>query len=103
MTWVPVTKDEIERVMLAEREGIASSYLALIDRYRVNPYPVVIHRFGNDEQAFVVARSPTHVVFFDDIEDIFGIATEDGGRLRECAMYGALALTIGELHRLNAQ
>ena len=100
--WTPATKEEVEAALLAERNGIGASTLGLIDRYKVEPYLVALERFGKEGQAYVVARSSTHVVFFEDVEEVFGIAREEGGRLLDCAMYGGLALAIGELHRFHA-
>jgi len=48
------------------------------------------------EQAFVVARMPARVVFFDDVEDVFGTATESDGKLVDCAFYGDLRLALRE-------
>ncbi len=100
MRWAAATKAEVEKLLVEERAGIAPARLALIDLYRVEPYAVIFERFDADEQAFVVARAGGYVAFFDDVEEIFGTAREAGGRLFDCAMYGNLALTIGELHRL---
>jgi hypothetical protein len=89
-------------VLAEERAGIAPSRLALIDRYQIDPHPVTFERLGMYEHAFIVARAAGHVVFFDDVEGDFGTAREVAGRLTDCAMFGNLALTIGELHRLAA-
>jgi len=97
VTWTAATKAEVECEILREREAAIPENLALLDQYAVDPYPVILEREG-DEQAFVVARSATHVVYFEDVEEIFGTAREVGGRLVDCAMYGPLVLAVRVLH-----
>ncbi|MFT3883568.1 MAG: hypothetical protein QM703_28450 [Gemmatales bacterium] len=62
----------------------------------VTPYARSIDRFGGVETAFVVAKGAGRVVYYDDIEDVFGTAVEKGERLLECALYGPLILALKE-------
>jgi hypothetical protein len=103
VTWVPATKDEVLVVLEKEREGISPERLALMDQYGVDPYPATLSRFDNDERVFVVAKCGSRVIYFEDVEEVFGIATESEGRLTDPADYGGLALTVGELYRQIAQ
>ena len=97
-TWKPATKDVVKQIVRDERADIHADYLPLVDSYLIDPYPVVLPRLGTEEQAFVVARSLTHVVYFEDVEEIFGTAREVDGRLVDCAMYGPLVLAVRVLH-----
>lgn len=98
--WIPISKPELERYLLKERDCLYPERRALLDRYAVDPCSVIVERFGRDDEVFVVARAADHVVFFDDIEDEFGTATEAGGRLIDPAIYGPIALTIGVLEEM---
>lgn len=103
MDRIPITKAELEPILLNERTGLHPDRLTLIDRYAVDPHPVLVERhFGDEEQVFVVARAANHVVFYD-VEDLFGTATEEDGRLVDPAIYGSLGLAIGVLDELLRQ
>ena len=94
--WTPATKEQVQAEIdqVAEEAGpeIWPRYSARL----VDPYAVTIDRFGRVEQAFVVARTPRRVVFFDDVEDVFGTASEVDGKLVDVAMYGDLRIALKE-------
>jgi hypothetical protein len=97
--WTPATADEVRQEIEAERLQSEPSIWATRSSFLVDLYSCAIERFGNVEEAFVVARCGNRVVFFDDVEEIFGTADEVSGRLENCASYGPLFLALGEAIR----
>ena len=95
--WRPATKVEVQRAVEAGREGTEPSYWAKLAPLLVDPYPASVDRFGQLAQAFVVARCAARVVYFEDIEDIFAIATERDGLLTDWAHIGSLPLALNEI------
>lgn len=79
--------------------GIDPELRIRLNAYLVEPIPSRIERFGSLETAFIVARIGRHIVFFDDVEEVFGTAAEEGGRLRKAVSYGDLTLALRELER----
>lgn len=65
----------------------------------MEPSPALLMRFGKEENAFIVARGARFVVFFDDVEEEFGIAEEVDGRLSGVSFCGDLMFALQELHR----
>jgi len=100
--WQPATADDVIRAVDREREQSDPAIWASRASILVSPYPSSIERFGAFERAFVVARSGTRVVFYDDIEDDFGTADEAEGKLVRCASYGPLIVALGEAIREGA-
>jgi hypothetical protein len=94
--WSPSTVEEVRETI----EEVAQQAGPIIWPSKLTePYPVLIERFGEIRQMFVVAKMPTRVVYFEDIEDEFGTATEVDGRLVDCANYSDLRLCIREAER----
>jgi hypothetical protein len=94
--WTPATKEEVQRAI--ELEKIASDPSSWKERAHllVDPYPCSVERFGGVEQAFVVAKGPHRVVYFDDVKKGFGTANELDGRLLDRAACGPLVLALKE-------
>ncbi len=94
--WTPATKSIVARAIdeIATHAGaeIWSHYSPLM----VDPYQSKIERFGEVEDVFVVAKLPCRVVFFEDIEEEFGTASEIDGKLVDCLFYGDLRLALTE-------
>lgn len=83
--------------MLRAVQADASEYD--IDCWRhmlIDPIKRSIIRFGSIEDAFVVARGSDRVVFYDDIEEDFGTATEAEKMLTDINSYGRLAVALKE-------
>lgn len=92
--WEPATVEEVRRIIGEERKQVNSALWASRASILVEPYPSTVERFGAFERAYVVARSGSRVVFFDDVEDIFGTADEVGGQLTNCDSYGPLIVAL---------
>jgi hypothetical protein len=62
----------------------------------------LVERSGRTENAFVVAQLGASVVYFDDVEEIFGVAEESEGKLLHPANFGYIAVALRELARLTS-
>ena len=94
--WTPATKEGVERAIELERAGSDPFHWGGRAHMLFDPYPCTIERFGRVEQAFVVAKGPRRVVYFDDVEENFGTAHELDGQLVDCSIYGPLILALKE-------
>jgi hypothetical protein len=104
MTWEPATKEEVLIAIESEWSmwTLRAPELAVrLNGYFIDPYPARFERFGQIEKAFVVGRNSHNVVFYEDVEEIFGIAEERDGFLHHTACYDNLMLTMRELDRLE--
>lgn len=99
MEWAPANKQDVLAAIEEDWLGINSATKVRLSSYLIDPYPVSIERFDRSERAFVVAKIDRHVVFFDDIEGIFGTAEETEDKLSNIAAYGNIALALRELER----
>ena len=94
--WRPASLDEVAQAIEDEREQSDPAVWASVSSILIDPFPSTIERFGTPERAFVVARSGTRLVFYDDVEGDFGTADEAGGLLVRRATYGPLILALRE-------
>jgi hypothetical protein len=95
MTWKPITKDEIQRLLATEVERLDDETRPLWDRFGITPLQVKCVRIRADgtplepEPIFVVAREGNEVVVFDDVEEEFGTGVlNSDGQLRNWGTYG---------------
>jgi hypothetical protein len=99
--WSPATTNEVKQAIETERVQTDPAYWAELATLLVEPYQVSIERVGGVERAFVVARRAPRVVYFDDVEEIFGTATEADGLLTDCTHFSSLP--VGALHKMASQ
>ena len=90
----PLDKTEIE-------EGVRAEVLNMPDRLRAffKSVAVEVHEATCPElpgrPVFVVARSNDRAIFYDDVEEDFGIGTFDGqARLKDCGLIGELQFAL---------
>jgi hypothetical protein len=100
MVWEPATKTEVLAALDADWIDTDPSLKHRLSVYLIEPELAEIERFGQTEGAFVVARFGRWVVYFDDVEEIFGTAELHRGRLLNPASYGHVAVALRELERL---
>jgi hypothetical protein len=91
--WEPISRSDIQGRLDAE---IAALSPGLLNTYREHATEIAElpcfrnEQYGN-ERIFVVARSGTRLLFFDDVEDEFAIGVaDDDGVLRDWGLYGDL-------------
>ena len=101
MSWQSATREEVLARVAAEMAELDPEYFAGLEAYLVEPYSVVVNRFDEHDQVFVVARSTSHVIFFEDIEGNFCLARESNGRLSEVMDFVDLGLNLREMRRME--
>lgn len=92
--WTPANKRAVERAVAGDQTECSASVWEERAYMLIDPYPCTMNRFGNVETAYVVAKAARRVVYFEDVEEIFGTAREIDGRLVEVADYGPLILAL---------
>lgn len=90
-SWKPATKEDVLQAIANEA---ADQNLSPWDELLVEPYECTIERFGKPERAFVVAKTPRRVVYFDDVEDEFATAAEMDGKLLDATLFGPLIFAL---------
>ena len=99
MKWTPASKEECLAEIERQWVGIRLDVKERLSRYLVEPRPALLERFGETENAFVVGQLGIRVVYFDDVEDTFGIAGESDGKLLDPVSFDNIALALRELER----
>jgi hypothetical protein len=86
----PLDKGEIEEGLRAEVLDLPEPLRRYFARVAVQVHQVSSSEFP-DTPVFVVARSGDRAVFYDDVEEDFGIGAIDGdNRLKNCSLNGDL-------------
>jgi len=101
MAWQPITDEDFARFFAEERASLTPQATELLSSFGIEPQRVRFQRFGNDEAAFIVARSGRVAVLFDDVEEMFGcgVLNADASVLDEWWTYGPLQVALQELPR----
>jgi hypothetical protein len=97
MDWVPVSKTKFEGILAKELEALRPEVLRLYEQYAVPPFQVPCLRDKNSETecVFVLAKKETRLLYYDDIEEDFGVAIPDeDGVLRHWGNYGPLVRAV---------
>lgn len=97
MGWVPVTGEQFESILSEELSTLAPDVLRLYRRYAVQPFHLPCQRDQESgmEQVFVLAKKGNRLLYFDDVEEDFGVATPDEDSvLREWGNYGPLVRAL---------
>ena len=81
MDWVPVTRERFESLLSKEVSTLAPDVLRLYRQYAVQPFhfPCQRDQESSVEQVFVLAKKENWVLYFDDVEEDFGVAIPDEG------------------------
>ena len=86
-SWKAVTLAEMKRIIEEELCQCTPEDFALFDKIRIEPEKIPFDRGSFVEEVFVVARQGEKLVFFDDIEDGFEVATtDDDGVIRRAGV-----------------
>jgi hypothetical protein len=102
MEWTPASKEETIAAIERDWIDVSPDVKDHLGRYLVEPRPALIERFGRTENAFVVAQLGSSVAYFDDVEEIFGVAEESEGKLLHAANFGHIAAALRELERFTS-
>jgi hypothetical protein len=102
MPWSPVSKETFERILREEIASLTPEATKAYEKYSVTTYEQRCERSVDSgiERVFVVARKGNRLLFFDDVEDEFGIGVPDGDAiLRDLGTFGQLVAAVLALDR----
>jgi hypothetical protein len=79
-TWQPITVPELEAIVAEQLATCSPEQQAAFATYRVPFYSIPLSRFGGVESALVVAKLPSGLLYFEDVEEGFevGVPNADG-------------------------
>ena len=101
MSWMPISKDELENEIAFQCKEMSDDELAYFNKIRVKLEPIKIERCGNTETVFVVAKAGAAIIFYEDIEEGFEITELNEQGVISC--YGANQFTLQQIiKRLRA-
>jgi len=100
MDWVPVSKERFEGILAEELEALRPEVMRLYEQYAVSPFQLPCLRGENSvtEYVFVLAKKEERLLYYDDVEEDFGVAIPDeDGVLRNWGNYGPLVQRLSRL------
>lgn len=101
MTWIPISRETFENILRKEIETLPTEVLRIYKQYAVVPFEQPCFRDSEypNERVFVAARAGDRLLFFDDVEEDFGVGIADSdGVLRDLGGYGPLLRAVVVLH-----
>ena len=97
MMWIPVSREKFESILVEEVQSLTPEVFRIYQRYVVSPYQQFCLRNMSlgTELVFVVGKVRTYLLFYDDVEEDFGVEIPDSdGVLRNWGTYGSLAQAV---------
>jgi len=97
MEWVPVGREQFETILAEEIAALRPEIKRLYEQYAVPPFPQPCFRSESyaNEQVYVVAKNCDRLVYYDDVEEEFGVSIPDAdGVLRKWGNYGPLVTAL---------
>jgi hypothetical protein len=104
MPWSPVSKETLERILTEEIAALTPEATKAYQNYAVAPYEQRCSRTADYgiERVFVVARKGNHLLFFDDVEEEFGVGVPDSDAiLRDLGTFDSLIAALLALDRIE--
>jgi hypothetical protein len=74
MDWKPATIESVKRIIASDLAGCTNEQAAAFKAYCVEPHFTPIVRYGNLEKVVVVARKENEVMYWEDVEEGFGVS-----------------------------
>ena len=98
MEWKPASVEDVKRIVDAGLVECDRGQAAAFQTYRVEPYLAPIIRCGKLEQVVVVAPKGNSVIYWEDIEEGFGISAvrADGTVLEQDCGQNDLRLALNQ-------
>jgi hypothetical protein len=97
MSRSPFSREVFDQILREEIEALNPTATEIYERYATPPFEQPCLR-GTDcavERVFVVARHGNRLLFFDDVEEDFGVGVpDDDGILRDMGTYGPLVAAV---------
>ncbi len=94
MEWQKVSREKFQLILDREVAALPLEVANKLMEYSVPIFEQSLFRSEDYgiEKVFVIARSGDRVLFFDDVEEEFGVGLPDpDGVLRHCGSFGPLA------------
>jgi hypothetical protein len=104
LPWSPVTNETLERILIEEIAALTPEAARSYEKYAVAPYEQRCLRSADSgiERIFVVARNGSQLLFFDDVEEEFGVGVPDNDAiLRGLGTFGPLVAAVLALDRIE--
>jgi hypothetical protein len=102
VTWNPVSKETFARILSEETGELTPESARTYQRYAIEPYEQQCWRCAEYgiERVFVIAKNGNQLLFFDDVEEEFGVGVPDSdGILKISSTSGPLILAVLALGR----
>jgi hypothetical protein len=74
MSWKPATIETVKEFLRDDLATCNQEQAAVFEAYRVEPHLAPIVRSGNVESVVVVAHKGNHVIYWEDVEEGFGVS-----------------------------
>jgi hypothetical protein len=74
MHWKPATIESVKRIIESELPYCTNEQTVAFRVHCVEPHFAPIVRYGNLEQVVVVARKENEVIYWEDVEEGFGVS-----------------------------
>lgn len=102
MDWQPITRGQLEVILEKEISSLPARVRELYEKYALTPSLMACSRNGVRESVFVVARKGSQFLFFDDVEEDFGVeSTDANGVLPIHGTYSSLTQALRALNGSN--
>jgi len=105
MSWHPTSRDNFEYLLREELKRLTPAALKIWQKYAIAPYEqsCVRNPDAGIGRIFVVARNGTCLLFFDDVEDEFGVGVPDSDSiLRDLGTFGPLVAAVLALGKIES-
>jgi len=84
MEWKPASLESVRRIVQDDLARCDGEQGAAFEAYRVDPHLAPIVRYGNLEYVIIVAQNGKQVIYWEDVEEGFGVSdVGDDGRILE--------------------
>ena len=96
MDWKPATIESVKQIVLDDLASCNDKQIAAFEAYRVEPYLAPIVRYGAVEYVVVVAHNGNQVIYWEDVEEGFGVSAlgTDGKILEQDCNQNDLGLAL---------
>jgi len=74
MQWKPATIEDVKQILDQDLRSCDVKQASAFERFHVEPHFASIVRFGKLEQVVVVAQKEDQVIYWEDVEEGFGVS-----------------------------
>ena len=77
MEWTPAKVEDVNKLVKQDLLNCDPEQASTFDRFRIAPHLAPIARLGRIEQVVVVAQKDEQVIYWEDVEEGFGVSAVD--------------------------